>query len=617
MDRWACVDLYALPLQLLMRDHADWAGHPVVVVDEDKPQGKILWANRQAHRCCVRTGMRYAEALSLVGPATTDVDIARAKRSMVAKSMVAKDRGATQERSSSRNTSAAGRTFDGEHPRNARPDAALHHLTDSGSGSRGPTDSPIARTAGLRAGVVSPVRIEAAIQEVAQRLQRFTPEIEPCRWPGEHGVFWLNASGLDRLVTSLRDWAATMEAELFEAKLQATVVVGFDRFNTFALARHAAFVDGKPTKGHNPRVQFLATRATERKRTDAVPLAHLNLAPRLRDDLERVSVLDVGTLRALPAGGIMERFGRESFQMHRLMHGELAAPLEPIVDTPQIERRFDAEPEQQEIDQQSLLFLIKQAIGRMHDELHERGEVFAALQLQFDFEKLPSLDMRIEPAKPTRDAVQLVNLVQLRLEREPFPAAVIGLAVRAEGLRPDLLQKELFAEEPKRDLDAASRALARLRARFGNDAVQCAVLQPGHLPEARFRWQPLTRLPHAKPTAPVVEQWASPGVGYDAGSSTGHSVRLAAEPPSPRLVRRILQRPSPLTSHRDPTDGWFLGNFEGGPVAQTWGPFVVSGGWWRRLQHRDYYFVQLRRGDLLWVYHDRLRRRWFLQGTVE
>ena len=73
----------------------------------------------------------------------------------------------------------------------------------------------------------------------------------------------------------------------------------------------------------------------------------------------------------------------------------------------------------------------------------------------------------------------------------------------------------------------------------------------------------------------------------------------------------------PLRSAKDPTDGWYLGGLAGGPVKQLWGPFTISGGWWLRLQHRDYYFVETRRGDLLWVYHDRTRRRWFLHGTVE
>ena len=32
---------------------------------------------------------------------------------------------------------------------------------------------------------------------------------------------------------------------------------------------------------------------------------------------------------------------------------------------------------------------------------------------------------------------------------------------------------------------------------------------------------------------------------------------------------------------------------------------------------REYYYAETRNGDLLWLYYDRVRRRWFLQGSVE
>jgi len=45
---------------------------------------------------------------------------------------------------------------------------------------------------------------------------------------------------------------------------------------------------------------------------------------------------------------------------------------------------------------------------------------------------------------------------------------------------------------------------------------------------------------------------------------------------------------------------------------------VVSGGWWNgNGVHREYHFAETGRGDLLWVFYDRPRRRWFLQGRVE
>ena len=65
MDRTACVELAALPLQLLLRRHPEWRESPVAVVDRDKPQGILLWINRRARAARVERGMRYAAALGL------------------------------------------------------------------------------------------------------------------------------------------------------------------------------------------------------------------------------------------------------------------------------------------------------------------------------------------------------------------------------------------------------------------------------------------------------------------------------------------------------------------------------------------------------------------------
>jgi protein ImuB len=60
-----------------------------------------------------------------------------------------------------------------------------------------------------------------------------------------------------------------------------------------------------------------------------------------------------------------------------------------------------------------------------------------------------------------------------------------------------------------------------------------------------------------------------------------------------------------------------LRGLDQGPVVRVLGPYVVSGSWWRRPEHRDYHFAETRQGELLWVFFDRARRRWFLQGRVE
>ena len=66
MDRMACVELPAFPLQLLLKRHPDWAGRPVAVVDRDKPAGRDPpGVNEQARAAGIRTGMRYSAGLSL------------------------------------------------------------------------------------------------------------------------------------------------------------------------------------------------------------------------------------------------------------------------------------------------------------------------------------------------------------------------------------------------------------------------------------------------------------------------------------------------------------------------------------------------------------------------
>ncbi len=64
-ERICCVELPALPLQLVLLDHPTWRALPVAVVEADRPQAKLLWVNEHARRARVLPGMRFAAARSL------------------------------------------------------------------------------------------------------------------------------------------------------------------------------------------------------------------------------------------------------------------------------------------------------------------------------------------------------------------------------------------------------------------------------------------------------------------------------------------------------------------------------------------------------------------------
>ena len=77
----------------------------------------------------------------------------------------------------------------------------------------------------------------------------------------------------------------------------------------------------------------------------------------------------------------------------------------------------------------------------------------------------------------------------------------------------------------------------------------------------------------------------------------------------------MLLPPPPHRSTHD--DGWVVSGLSYGAVLKLHGPYLLSGGWWRKEVRRDYSFAETKRGECLWLYYDRERRRWYLQGLVQ
>ncbi|MBI2884165.1 MAG: DNA polymerase Y family protein [Candidatus Methylomirabilis oxyfera] len=507
MDRLACVSLPALPLQLLLQRHPEWAAQPVAVVSEDRPHGLIRWVNAAARKAGVRSGLCYAAGCSLA--------------------------------------------------------------------------------ADLRASVVPSAEINEAVEAIMERLRHFTPEIEPSA--EEPGVFWLNGTGLTRLYPSYEAWARLIAADLSHEGFRATVVVGFTRFGTYAVAR---------AKDREETVIYESS-ADERAAARQVRLECLELDPDLRDTLVKLGVTTVGALLALPAGGLLTRFGPAAYRLHRMASGELWMPLQPQKPQEPIRQRLVLDDP--ETDAMRLLFRLKGLLHPLLKTLAVRGEALVELTLRLQLDGGEWREECVCPAAPTLDPVQILDLIRLRLDAGTHAthanawvpragsrlAGVIEMELTAAGVQTLSEQRRLIVERPRRDLEAANRALARIRATFGDEAVGRVRLADAHLPEASFRWEPLEQ-----------------GLGVRSQGSgvklnTQHST-LKTEKRS--LVRRIFTRPVPLRLPPDST---------------LHGPYIVSGGWWGRETHRDYYFAETRRGELLWVYHDQDRRYWFLHGTVE
>ena len=287
----------------------------------------------------------------------------------------------------------------------------------------------------------------------------------------------------------------------------SSVVVGFTRFATYAVAR--AMAAGQKSQNANTRGSrtpvFVFTDAQAEGRASArVALQHLNMAPALCRDLAKLGVGTVGELLVLPAESVHARFGVEAHDLHQHASGRAWDPLvaEDSPEPPQRALTFDHAVS----DTTALLFACKRLLPALLEELATRGQALTALTLRLQLESrvgVPGtvVEECLRPATATLEAAVILDLVRLRLEASKPTAAVTQLCLQACGLPADDEQLRLFAAGPRRDRTAAARALARLRAEFGEYAVVVAKLRQGHLPEACFTWEPFGD-PPAGPTPP-------------------------------------------------------------------------------------------------------------------
>jgi hypothetical protein len=104
-------------------------------------------------------------------------------------------------------------------------------------------------------------------------------------------------------------------------------------------------------------------------------------------------------------------------------------------------------------------------------------------------------------------------------------------------------------------------------------------------------------------------------------SATSSAASSAASSVAPPGIAPLRLASSVSTSADTRTPERLSSGLPEGPrgehVQRMYGPYRVSGGWWKRTVERDYYYAETDTGGLLWVYWDRPRAAWFLHGTVD
>ena len=427
--------------------------------------------------------------------------------------------------------------------------------------------------ANLHTAVVLPEEVDQVSQELIRALQTFSPRVEAL---DQAGAFQLDPEGLRRLYGGYRNWACSINRYLRARHWGNSIAVGFHRHRALAVAM--------AYRG----ICISESLDEERERSNRTALREFDLPGELCESLGALGIETLGDFLAVPGGELLSRFGAQASMLHDSFADDMQLPIQPHAFYEPARISFQVEPPDK--DQTRLLFAIKGALHSLLHQVRARGESIQALNLSLHLERAPLHQEQIEPASPTLDLILLLELIRLRLGERSLQGAVEEVELLAKTVRSQVEQVALPGHQAHRDMRAAHRALDRIRAAYGEQSVTKASLREAHLPEASFRWEPIQ---HAQ---------------------LGEQSEVS---PISSMVRRVYARPKPLPS-RVPTEP------EAGPslaknhaIEHMYGPYRVSGGWWKRLVERDYYYAETDHGDLLWLFYDRPRKRWFLHGRLD
>jgi hypothetical protein len=441
---------------------------------------------------------------------------------------------------------------------------------------------------------------------ILETLYTVSDVVEPCDI--EDGVWWINGTGFSRLYGGTGEFCFRVQDVLAGQGVVSRVVAGWSRRGTFIASR----VSGGP--------MIFPTEVGELSWIKTAPLSALGLDAGTRKKFYRLGVTVIGEFLDLPERDLLSRFNDRTMMLFRWVRSSDPIPLQPvrIPETPEITCRFPDTPRSVHEIAAVLRRAYRQILGD-----RGAGVRLEEVEIGFECEEGESWTETVRPAgSGPPDIKTLIKLTDLRLETL-FSGRGVSLRIKAVRVRCVLgrcavAQGELFRQAAVRDPGKGEKAIAVLRARFGDNVACIARVVPGFFPENRFEWVPVDR-----PRCPDPEKACTENGSH------------------PRMIRRICEAGRELSRA--------FPEVVPDPCGALAGPFIVSGPWWRndtRLTEREtftgtppgnanssstgkssrtatatgsgwgraYYYVPGRSGRFLWVYFDQVQRCWVLHG---
>jgi protein ImuB len=317
-----------------------------------------------------------------------------------------------------------------------------------------------------------------------------------------------------------------------------------------------------------------------------LPLSVLEIGEDVIERLRLLGVERLGDLARLPHGPFVRRFGAHAARWHALARGHDTTPFVPRAHVAVIEAALLGEGRAE--DEAQVFFALRMLLARIASDLERSGRRAGALELAIELDDAQTHRFDIVLAAPTAQERAMFDVVRAKLEGVTFPAAIVGLRVRAAGLEEGGEALALLAGDDF-DPQAIAVTIARLESVLGTP-VQRARTKEAHALEDRFSYERFEL-----PKRTVVRD--------------GAETRVEAVVPQLRLLT-VAEIPVRLRAGEPAVVG-----DPPRAVLECAGPWRIDTGWPDHDVVRDEYDVLLEDGELYRIY--RQGSHWYVRGAYD
>ena len=347
----------------------------------------------------------------------------------------------------------------------------------------------------------------------------------------------------------------------------------------------------------------------------------------------------------LPVAGVSERLGQAGLRLQELAAGKSSRHLKLRQAAPEFNNAIELEYAIAELE--PLAFILARLLNQICANLNAYALATNALQVSMKLENGAGHEINLNLPYPMRDHKVFLKLLLLDTEMRPPPAAVVGISITCEPVKPRVLQTGLFiplAPEPEK----LELMLARLGKLVGWENIGSPEVLDTHRPDA-FR---VKRFELKEKKANSKRRTANGDLKFQIpnsksiNSSPRNSGIMSSKPEFSNFTSEIQHCKSilgfrvfrpPLRALVQAEGGcpkeisaWDKNRSVYGKVVGAAGPWRTSGEWWRRdAWARDEWDVAIecrgqrsevggRRLEVLYrIYRELSSGVWFVEGVYD